>query len=224
MTVHVQDLAIIATAPIMKEQRHHRGAWGRAVRAFWLLAPSLLFLFLFTYWPVLQVVLTSVRVSESRSGLGNYMRLFADPRFGTAALNNVLFAIGTIVPSLLLALLFALVLKESSRFNSILRTVLVFPLLIPLVGAAALFTFVLLPGEGLIDTWLGRFGLYDTNWLGNPTLALGSIVAITIWKNAGYYMLFLSPACRGFPKTCMRLHAWKGPRSSSDFDASPCRC
>jgi len=171
---------------------------AEAGRAWLLLLPSLIFLLLFTYWPILQVTWSSLSVS-SQFGLSNYTRLVADPHFRTAAANNILYAIGTIIPSLALALLFALALTDSGKFNAALRTILVFPLLIPLVAAAALFIYILLPGEGLLDRFLAPFGLGQTNWLGNPSLALPSIIVITIWKNVGYYMLFFLAGLQGIP-------------------------
>ncbi len=169
-----------------------------------LLAPSLLFLVAFSYWPVLLVAVRSLLVGrfpgEQGVGLGNYARLFTDPHFGQAALNNLIYAAGTIIPGLALALGFALALREHSRLNNLLRTLLVMPLLIPLVAAAALFTFVLLPGDGLLDFYLGKLGFAATNWLGNPDLALGSVIGITVWKNTGYYMLFFLAGLAGVPE------------------------
>ncbi|MBV9859918.1 MAG: sugar ABC transporter permease [Alphaproteobacteria bacterium] len=133
-------------------------------------------------------------------GLDNYRRLFADPHFARAAANNLVYAAGTIVPSLVLALLFALALRETGRLNTVLRTLVVMPLLIPLVAAAALFSFILLPGDGLLDFYLGKLGLPMLNWLGDPDLALGSVVAITVWKNTGYYMLFFLAGLAGVPQ------------------------
>jgi sn-glycerol 3-phosphate transport system permease protein len=161
---------------------------GRRLRASWLpaaalLAPSLVFLIAFTYWPIVRVLVDSFlvgRFADHQAGLGNYQRLFADPHFARAAWNNVVYAVGTIVPSLCLALLFALALRETTRLTAVLRTLIVMPLLIPLVAAAALFTFVLLPGDGLLDFYLARFGLGMVNWLGDPDLALGSMIAITV--------------------------------------------
>lgn len=169
-----------------------------------LLAPSLAFLALFTYWPMLRVAGESLTVGrfagQSALGLGNYRRLFADPHFTTAALNNVVYTCGTIGPSLLLAFGFALALRETTRFTMALRTLVVMPLLIPLVAAAALFSFVMLPGEGLIDYYLAHFGLGVVNWLGDTDLALGSVIAITVWKNTGYYMLFFLAGLAGVPQ------------------------
>jgi len=183
-----------------------RGVTLRHARAGWLvlLAPSLLFLIAFTYWPVAQVVLEALTVRRfggiTTWGFGNFARLFADPHFARAALNNLAYAAGTILPSLALALLFALGLKRNTRLNTVLRTLLVLPLLIPLVAASALFIFIFLPGAGLLDYHLATFGFGETNWLGNPDLALGAIIAITIWKNTGYYMLFFLAGLAGVPQ------------------------
>jgi sn-glycerol 3-phosphate transport system permease protein len=167
-----------------------------------LLAPSLFFLVLFTYWPVARVVAESLVVGrfagEHAIGIGNYLRLFADPHFARAAWNNAIYAAGTIAPSLFLALALALALRESTRLNTLLRTLVVMPLLIPLVAAAALFTFILLPGEGLLDFYLRKIGIgLAINWLGDPDYALAAVIAITVWKNTGYYMLFFIAGLAG---------------------------
>jgi sn-glycerol 3-phosphate transport system permease protein len=175
-----------------------------ALTAYALLAPSAVFLLAFTYWPVIQVVRSSLTVRSFRGaahwGAGNYQRLFADQHFSTAVINNLLYAAGTIVPSLVLALLFAVALKETTRLTSVLRTLVALPMLIPLVAAASLFAFIFLPNAGLLDYYLAKIGVAETNWLGDPSLALGSIVAITVWKNCGYYMLFFLAGLSGIPQ------------------------
>jgi sn-glycerol 3-phosphate transport system permease protein len=168
-----------------------------------LLAPSLFFLVLFTYWPVVRVIGESLavgRFSVHTIGFGNYQRLFADPHFARAALNNIVYALGTIVPSLAFALSFALALRQSRRFAGLLRMLVVMPLLIPLVAAAALFSFILLPGQGLLAYYLAKLGIGMVNWLGNPDYALGAVIAITVWKNTGYYMLFFIAGLAGVPQ------------------------
>jgi sn-glycerol 3-phosphate transport system permease protein len=196
---HPSPLAGVASAT--RPRPRHRARWLPAVA---LLAPSVVFLLAFTYWPIVWVIAESLVVGRFADhhavGFGNYQRLFADPHFARAAWNNLAYAAGTIVPSLVLSLLFALALREATRLNAILRMLIVMPLLIPLVAAAALFTFILLPGEGLLDFYLARFGLGMVNWLGDPDLALGSMMAITVWKNTGYYMLFFLAGLAGVPQ------------------------
>ena len=162
-----------------------------ALAAYALLLPSGVFLLAFTHWPVQRVVLDSLTErtfgGATHWGFANYARLFADAHFATAVRNNLVYAVGTIIPSLTLALLFALALRESTRLSGILRALIVLPLLIPLVAAASLFIFIFLPGAGLLDYYLARFGAAETNCLGNPSLALSSMISITVWTNIGYY-------------------------------------
>ena len=188
----------------MRPRSRYRTIWrSEAATALWLLLPSVLLLVAFTYWPIIQVTLRSLDQARfgqaSQLGLGNYARMFADPHFTQAALNNALYAVFTVVPSVLLALLFALALRQGTRLDAVLRTLLVLPMLIPLVAAGALFTFILLPGEGLADHYLARLGLGATNWLGDPSLALGAVIVITVWKNTGYYMLFFLAGLAAVP-------------------------
>lgn len=168
-----------------------------------LLAPSLLFLGLFTYWPVLQVLWQSLHAEARRRvvfvAVENYRALFADPAFLAALTNNLVYALGTVLPSLALALGFALALNRSSRLNAALRAVLFLPVLIPLVAASSLFLFIFLPQVGLLDHYLAKLGVTGANWLGDPDVALWSLMVLTVWKNAGYYMLFFLAGLQGVP-------------------------
>ena len=169
-----------------------------------LLAPSLVLLTLFTYGPVGQVLLRSLQVKRFGQpmawGVTNYTALLEDERFARALGNTAVYAAGTIVPRLVLALLFALALREAGLLSSLVRTLLVLPMMVPLVAAAALFTFIFLPGAGLLDYYLAKLGFGATNWLGDPGLAMPSIIAITIWKNTGYYMLFFLAGLAAVPE------------------------
>src|ERR1700758_4086759 len=83
-----------------------------------LLSPSLVFLAAFSYWPTAQVMWQSLHAGARGAGafgLGNYQALAADPAFRRALWNNAGYAVGTIVPSLVLALAFALTLVHSTR-------------------------------------------------------------------------------------------------------------
>ena len=207
MDAPVSDISLASATAAATTHPSWRAVRSDAITAWLLLGPSLLCLAGFTYWPLLQVTARSLwqqRYGQAGSiGLDNYARLFADPHFSHAALNNALYAAGTVIPSVVLALGFALALRQGTRLDSLLRTLLVLPLLIPLVAAAALFAFIFLPGEGLLDFYLAKLGMSATNWLGDPSLALGSVIAITVWKNTGYYMLFFLAGLAAVPEDLM---------------------
>ena len=168
-----------------------------------LLAPSLVFLCLFTYWPLAQVAWQSIhedkRGQSTFVGWRNFRVLFDDPAFQHALVNNLIYAFGTVVPSLILALSFALALKQSTQLNTVLRSIFFLPVLVPLVAVASLFLFIFLPGIGLIDHYLAKLGIQGANWIGDPDIALYSIMGLTIWKNAGYYMLFFLAGLQTIP-------------------------
>src|SRR5579871_5761287 len=170
-----------------------------------LLAPSLVLLAAFTYLPILRVAWDSLYDQQHATGkstfvgLANYAALFSDRAFGVSVVNNLIYAAATVPISMALALLFALAVQRSSRFNSAIRALLLFPSMVPLVAVASLFSFIFLPGVGLFDYYLGKLGLQGANWLGDPDLALWSLIGITIWKNAGYYMLFYLAGLQTLP-------------------------
>lgn len=165
------------------------------LRPYAIIAPACFFLALFTYYPLIKVIIGSLYVAgfgsrESFAGFANYAHVFSDPSFQRALINNAVYGLGTVIPSIALALCFALWLRRSSRLNHWLRATLFFPALVPMVAAATLWTFLFMPQVGLIDYYLGRIGFPDLNWLGDPSWSMVAITLLTIWKNAGYYMLF----------------------------------
>jgi sn-glycerol 3-phosphate transport system permease protein len=173
--------------------------------AFAMLSPSLLFLALFTYWPVVEVAWQALHNQRKIGGpqvyvgLDNFLKLFADSAFRKALANNLVYAFGTVVPSLVLALGFAMALAKSNRVNALVRALFFLPVLIPLVAAASIFLFLFLPNVGLLDYHLAKLALSGPNWLGDPDVALYSIMGLTIWKNAGYYMLFFLAGLQAVP-------------------------
>jgi len=192
--------SIAAHAPLLSvDRRKRRTLRAQLARRAWpylLLAPSLLLLAAFTYLPIVRVAWDSLhdKVHGTTAtlfvGLRNYTDLFADKAFVQSVINNLAYAVGTVPISMALALLFALALQRSGRINSVMRALLLFPSMVPLVAAASLFFFIFLPGVGLFDHYLGKLGIRGANWLGDPDVALWSLIGITVWKNAGYYMLF----------------------------------
>ena len=173
------------------------------MRVWMYLAPALFFLVLFTYYPMLQVLWDSFFFQEygadapSFVGFDNYRRLFEDPDFSNAVKNNLIYALGTVIPSLALGLGLALALVESSPFKRFARSLFFFPTLVPLIAAAALWIFVYFPHIGLLDYYLGKIGVDSTDWLGDPDIALYSLMILAIWKNAGFYMLFYIAGLQG---------------------------
>ncbi len=196
-------MAALPAAPDMPLVRPRRVLASPALKPYLLLFPSLLFLALFTYYPIVEVAWGSLfRTAYGQKdavfvGIENYLRVLGDGAFRNALLNNVIYGIGTIVPSLAIALGLALALDGSSRFKAVVRSLIFLPTLIPLVAAAALFSFIFLPSIGLLDHYLAKIGVRGLKWIGDPDVALYSLMGLTVWKNAGYYMIFYLAGLQG---------------------------
>lgn len=198
--------AEVTTSGALHERVPSRSTPRFSLSPYLLLAPALLFLTAFTYWPMVQVVWSSLFAArrigefEDYAGFENYVRLINDPAFTGALANNAIYAVGTVIPAVALGFLFAVALRQSNALSGLFRAILFFPTLMPLVAAAALFIFIFLPTLGLLDYYLAKLGAGSVNWLGNKDVALWSLILLTVWKNAGYYMLFFLAGLQSLPE------------------------
>ena len=191
----------------------------------WLvLMPTLIFLFLFTYFPLFRSAADSLYDSRMNSdnppfvGLQNYVRLLQDDVFWRALLNNLSYILMTVIPGIVLALLLAVALWENTVLNRWLRTPFFFPMIIPLVSAATLWLFIFMPGLGLIDYYLAKFfGPMNNNYLGASDSALIALSVIGVWKFAGYYMLFFLAGLQSIPASAREAAMMEGASRTQTF-------
>lgn len=189
----------------------------RMLFPYLILLPTLIFLFLFTYYPLFQSATDSLFDSRLSSdappfvGLQNYLRLIEDSVFWRALLNNLAYILMTVVPGIVLALLLAVALWENTSLNRWLRTAFFFPMIIPLVSAATLWLFIFMPGMGLLDYTLAKvFGPMNNNYLGMSNSALIALSVIGVWKFAGYYMLFFLAGLQSIPASAREAALMEG--------------
>jgi sn-glycerol 3-phosphate transport system permease protein len=183
--------------------RRVRRRWR--IQPYLFLLPSLVFLATFTYYPILFSLRLSLYQASATVahptfiGLKNYETLWTDPIFRQVLANSLRFLLGTVPVTMVLALALAMLLNRAHVLTTPFRTAFFYPTLLPLVGAAAIWLFVYAPGYGLMDVYLRRITGGGVNWLGSPTLALPAVMILTVWKNAGYYMLFYLAGLQTIP-------------------------
>jgi sn-glycerol 3-phosphate transport system permease protein len=176
-----------------------------ALYGWMLLAPALILLTTFAFLPTVTTLWQSVfsrgtaRRPSQFIGLENYQRLFDDPVFWQVALNNLLYAGVTIPVSMALALGMALWANAQISGRGFVRAAYFTPTMLPMIAAANLWLFFYTPSIGLIDRIAGLFGIGATNWLGQPETALWAIIIVTIWKEAGFFMIFYLAALQTIP-------------------------
>ena len=160
-----------------------------------LLLPAVVLLWTFTYQPIIGTIIDSL-FSTPRGkrpaafvGLDQYQRMFDDPVFWKAMVNNLIYALTTIPLSMALALLMALLVNSRLKGQAVVRMAYFTPTVLPMVAVANIWLFFYAPDYGLVDRFLQIFGWGGNNLLGMPETALGALIAITIWKEAGFFMI-----------------------------------
>lgn len=131
-------------------------------------------------------------------GLQNYGRLVHDQSFLQAALNTIIVVVVGVPLNVGLALLIAIGVNQGVRFvRTIFRVGYYLPVVTSIVAIAVVWKFLLDPDSGLVNNLLRLVGLHSINWLGNPSLALPTIIFVVIWRNVGYAMIILLAGLQG---------------------------
>lgn len=181
---------------------HQTRQW---IHAWLLLLPAFVFLVAFTHLPAITTMWNSFyttprgRRPSRWAGLENYQEMLADPVFWKVLSNNIWFAVGTIPTSIFLALVMALWVNKQMLGRSFVRMAYFTPTVLPMIAVANIWLFFYTPGFGLIDQITGLFGAGQSNILGQTDTALFGVIIVTIWKEAGFFMIFYLAALQTIP-------------------------
>ena len=133
-------------------------------------------------------------------GLSNYRRMFADQLFLKSLLVTATY-VAVLVPALYVSgLSLALLVTLRLPLVGILRSMFFMPHVVSLVVVALVWQVMLIDKIGFINRVLQLFGIPGQSWLGDPNLALGSILCVTVWFFMGYYMVIFLAGLQEIPK------------------------
>jgi sn-glycerol 3-phosphate transport system permease protein len=161
-----------------------------------LLLPAAAMLALFTHYPAVTTLWHSFESTPKAArpavfvGIENYRQLADDPIFWKALTNNLWYAAGTIPLSITLALLMAVWVNGKLAGRGFLRLAYFTPTVLPMIAVANIWLFFYTPEYGLLEQFRGAFGLPAQNWLGSRNSALGCLMIVAVWKEAGFFMIF----------------------------------
>ncbi|MEH6942552.1 carbohydrate ABC transporter permease [Bacillus sp. JJ722] len=176
------------------------------ITAWLFLLPSLIFLVIFTLYPIIKTIYLSMFQVDLLTtdplyvGLDNFKLMLEDETFRKAFINNIWFAVGTVPTSLMLGLGMAILVNRSFKGSSFARMFFFYPTVIPMVAVAFIWLFFYTPEYGLINSLLGLFGAGELNLLGSSETALLSIIVMVVWKEAGFFMIFYLAALQNIPQ------------------------
>lgn len=122
-------------------------------------------------------------------GFDNYVKLINNDMFLLAAKNTLFFLLLGLPLILVLSYAIALMLKNQANRHEMLKSVLLFPYIMPVVGSVVLVD-LLFANTGLLNQWLNFWGLASKNWM-ESSWSFAIVILLYLWKNTGYSVILL---------------------------------
>lgn len=172
-----------------------------------LLAPAFLALIATTTFPLVflgwistQRMDLAMPFMDGFAGLDNYRQLFADPRFWQSLLASMVYTVSTVVLQVVIGLALALLVLDMKRGQTLFRIIAILPVVLsPAVVGMVWRSFMLTPEFGVIDYLSITAGLGSKNWLGDPTLAMVSVIVIHTWQWTPFAFMVLLASLAALP-------------------------
>lgn len=191
----------------MMSKKTQGGQWldNEAIAAWLFLAPASILMAVFILWPVAYLFYLSLtRGSFTRTGmewigLANYQRLLTSPDFWQVIGNTIYFTAGTVIPSLIIPLILAVLLNRALALRSLLRTAYFIPSITSLVAVGLGWRW-LFQNNGPVNDLLIAIGLDAVPWLNSTIWAMPVLILLTIWKQLGFNMVIFLAGLQAIPQ------------------------
>lgn len=180
-------------------RRRDRADRRRNTTGMLLAIPALALFAVFAIYPMLRVFSLSVfdyslTTPPKFVGTDNFAHLATDPQFGEAVLQTVVYAAGTYVPALALALVLAHALNNRTRAGGLIRLLYFLPVAASWVAVSVIWRVVLNP-DGLLNQALGL----HLNWLTSSDTAMWGLVLMGVWKETGFFLILFLAGLQAIP-------------------------
>jgi multiple sugar transport system permease protein len=194
----------------------------QALAGYLFIAPAMVIFFVFTLLPVaiaLYLSLTNYDVFTRIDwvGLGNYQDVFDDEFFWRALINTTTYTAWTIPLSMAIGLGLALILNQKLRGLGIYRTIYYVPVVTSMVAVAMIWIQLFDPLYGVLSNALEAIGIKGIDWLGDPNLAMPSVIVVSVWKIIGWNMLIYLAGLQGIPDYLKEAAAIDGANRWQSF-------
>ncbi len=196
----------MSTEATSKRRPRHYNSSTRQILAGWLfLAPSLVILAVFVFWPIIQSVILSLHSwrfgaeVQEFAGFANYQKMWNDPRAWNALRNTVYFTAFFVPLGVIIPLALALALNRAIPLRALFRAAIFLPVISSFAVVALAWRFLLDPDIGLVTYWLSFFGMPRFSPLRDPDWAMPAVIVVTLWKNIGFNMVIYLAGLQAIP-------------------------
>lgn len=179
------------------KKRQRRRYVRHTLNSYVLLAPSLVFIILFTVYPIFRSFYLGmtdfgyVNTTPVFIGLENYRGLFDSSIFWKVMRNTLRFSLMTMIPSMIIGFFMALVLNGRFRGLRFARAAFFYPVMMPMIAVACIWKYIFMPENGMLATTLMTLFDYKLgDLLSSRSTVLPALAVMYNWKEAGYLMIF----------------------------------
>jgi sn-glycerol 3-phosphate transport system permease protein len=205
---------VTASAELQRARRIKR---SRNYFLFILFAgPNIALILAYVYYPLLANVYFSTldwrlgAQTASFVGLSNYKEFFSSDDGLEVWRITIIFTVATVVGSMVLGLLMALVLNRKIPGRTAARTALFSPYVLSGVGVGLVWSFIFDPRIGVLSHFIAMFGGTSPEWFLDKNLALVMVIAVYIWKNLGYCAVIYLAGLQSVPQDLLEAAAIDG--------------
>ncbi len=165
--------------------------------ALLFVSPWIIGFAVFTLWPVLYsgyLSLTDYDVINDPSfvGLDNYREMFHDPKVALSLRNTFVFTLMLVPAKVVTSLLLALLLQQAARATGFFRTAFFMPKMTPPVAVGVLLLLLFNGQQGLVNEFLGMFGINGPAWTTDPHWIKPGLVLMSLWTVGSTVIIFLA--------------------------------
>ncbi|MDX8046562.1 sugar ABC transporter permease [Gracilibacillus sp. S3-1-1] len=170
--------------------------WKSTLKALLYLAPALVILIVFNIYPIIKSFFMAFYTDYDfyndvvfERGFGNFVTLFQDANFLKSVGNTFLFVLGVVPISIILSLFIAILLNSKIKLLGFFRTIYFLPFVTSVVAVAIVWSWIFHSDYGLLNYFLGLFGMDAIQWLTDPNYSMLALIILSVWKGLGFNII-----------------------------------
>lgn len=169
-------------------------------KAWLFLAPTLIFVTVFSVWPILRAFTMSFQsgplINMEWTGFSNYQYIFSDPEFWRAIRNTLIYSVFAVPISLAISIMLAWFIFSKVKHSSFFETTFFMPYITSTIAIGIVFRYIFNGEYGLLNYLLKAVHLPAPNWIDDPSMSLITIIIFGIWTSLAFDIVILMGALR----------------------------
>jgi alpha-1,4-digalacturonate transport system permease protein len=204
-------------------KKHVHGNFHQTMTPLLFLLPNMLIFVIFIIIPAVQGLRMSftewgVFTEPTFIGFSNFRELAHDEVFWTTFFNTLTFSVFAVILLIVYSMVLALLLNRNAhKGEKVFRSLFYIPSLLSMITVGIAWRFILGDEMGIINYLLKAFGQESIHWLTDSTLSMGSVILVSVWAGAGYYMVILIVGLQSIPTELYEAAEIDGSSSAKTF-------